>query len=141
MNRRAFAVITVLLGLLVGWLGNVFFYGKLIGLSVPLFTLVILVALAVAGRAIHFHWHWRNLWPVIPLVFFAAMVAVRADPLMIGLDMMAVLALGGLVLHYLPLAQPLDKDVFSQHVGAVIASGLVVPLAPFSEVGDSVGWL
>src|SRR5262245_3192806 len=113
MNRRSFAVLTVLLGLLVGWLGNVLFYNKLIGLSVPLFTLIFLGAIFIAGRALHFPWRrslLRNLWPVIPLVFFAGMVAVRADSQIIGLDILAALSLAGLTLHYLPMEYPLDTE-------------------------------
>src|SRR5688572_27826533 len=99
MQRRSFAVLAVGMGLLIGALATLFFYGKQFGLSVPLFVLICSAALIglskPAGRAVN----RRNLWPLLPILFFAVMVAVRDDWMIIWLDFAAILALGTLLLH------------------------------------------
>src|SRR5687768_169974 len=106
MEHRAFAFWTVILGLVIGFIGNLIFWQQWVGLSFPLFTLIIIGALALSSRlhsraAIRI----RNLWTLIPILFFAGMVAVRADPMITGLNMLAVLGLGALTLYYLPTRQ------------------------------------
>jgi hypothetical protein len=83
---------------------------------------------------------FRNLWPLIPLLFFAIIVAVRADWQIITLDVMAVLVLGALVLHYLPLERSLDEDSFTQHSLNVIQTAFMIVPTALVEASDSWGW-
>ena len=129
MERSALALRLVVTGLLVGILGNIFFYGKVVGLSFPLFAAVIIAALLVTSQRVGIPLRPRNLWPLIPLLFFAIMVAVRADLLITMLNVVAVLSLGGLVLFYLPLENPLDEDLVLCYIEATIASGLAAAVA------------
>src|SRR5690606_31024088 len=126
MDRRAFAALAVAVGLLVGFLGSVFFYDQQIGLSFPLFmslvTAVILAMSCPAGRRLN----RRNLWPLIPLLFFAAMVSARDDWMVRMLNVMAVLSLGALTLHYLIVEQPLDEDSFAAQAGSMVQAGVMV---------------
>jgi hypothetical protein len=92
MERRTLAVILLLAGLLVGLLGNRVFYGKVIGLSFPIFTFTLVAALSIPARQ---PLRLRHLWPLLPLAFFALMVAARADDV-IGLNVLAVMGLGTL---------------------------------------------
>lgn len=141
MERRTSAVWFVLIGGLVGLLGDVLFYGKSLGLS------VVLYASAVTGivLALQYWWHhslrWRNLWALIPLAFFAAMVAVRADGLTMMLDLLAVLALGGLTLHYLPLEQAIDEESFEQHGFAVLEAGMYMLPGAGAELAAATHWV
>lgn len=140
-TRQAFAVRALVVGLAVGLIGNILFYHKLIGLSFLLFTLVVsgavlLMVMWMGGRP-----GWRKLWPLLPIFFFAAMVAVRADPLVTGLNILSVLALGGLVLYILPLERPLDLTPFAEQVWGVIEAGLSIVPAGLAQLFDSWGWL
>jgi hypothetical protein len=141
MERRSFALLAVGVGLLVGLLGNIFFYNRLIGLSFPIFiTIVVIVILALArpaGRVLN----RRNLWPLLPLLFFAAMVAVRADWMVLLLNLAAVLTLGALGLHYLVLERSLDEDPLEVQAGAVFATGLMILPSALVETGHSWAWL
>ena len=105
MERRVFAVFVLLAGLFLGLMGNILFYGHALGLSFPLFVVIGTAMLLASARVVGQRLQVRNLWPLLPMGFFAAMVAVRADPLETLLNIMAVVALGALVVYYLPLDQ------------------------------------
>jgi hypothetical protein len=110
MDRKAFAVYTLLIGAGLGLLGNILFYGKVIGLSFPLFVgisaIVVLISSKITGQAVQL----RNLWPLLPMMFFAAMVAVHADELIIGQTLRRQ-CLGALALCHLPLKRHLDDTL------------------------------
>jgi hypothetical protein len=141
MDRRTYAVWTVLLGLVIGLAANIFFYNKTIGLSVPLFALVVVAAVFVSARVMRQKIRLRNSWPILPILFFTAMVAVRADPLITALNIMAALGLGALVLHYLPLPHAIDEDTLSDYGRGTLDAGVKIPLTPFLQTGRTVGWL
>ncbi|MBC6936633.1 MAG: DUF4173 domain-containing protein [Chloroflexi bacterium] len=140
MERRTFAIWAVGIGLVLGILGNVFFYGRVIGLSFPLFTVLSVIAV-LAARPAKQPLSRRNLWPLIPLLFFAAMVAVRADGLINLLNILAVLSLGGLTLFYLPLARALDEDSLLEQVGHTLEAGLELPPHAGREARFAWDWL
>lgn len=80
--------------LFLGWTVDLLFYGKALGISVPIFVLLLLGALFAIGKAERVHPALGNLWIVPPLIFFAAMVAVRAN---FFLTILNVLACGALL--------------------------------------------
>ena len=141
MPRKTLAVWIVLLGLALGVLGNLLFYQKALGISFPLFIFITVLVTLAATRPAQTPVRWRNLWPLIPVLFFAGMVAVRDDSSIIGLNIMAVLALGGLTLHYLPLTKPLDEAPLVEHISAVLEAGVFAVFGALPEIGDSWGWL
>lgn len=141
MEKRAFSALAVGTGLAVGIIGTVMFYGKLIGISFLLFTLVAVAALFLLARPADRKIQRRNLWPFIPLLLFAGMVAVRTDPLVTFLNVLAVLALGGLVLHYLALSRPLDEESFAEQLGGVVAVSIVILPFGLNALFESWGWL
>jgi len=141
MERRAFAGLTVGVGLLVGALATLFFYGKQFGLSVPIFvgivSALILILSRPAGRAIN----WRNLWPLLPVMFFAVMTALRDDWVILWLNLGAILALGALLLHYVSLPRALDTDSFAEQTGNVIQTSFMVLPYAIGEGGEAWSWL
>ncbi|MBZ0281259.1 MAG: DUF4173 domain-containing protein [Anaerolineae bacterium] len=141
MERRTFAVCAVLAGLAMGLLGNALFYGRPLGLSFPLYIAVGISLVLALARPAGLNIMRRNLWPLIPALFFAGMVAVRADWMVTTLNIGAVLALGGLALYYLPLKRPLDEASIQEHTLNLIETGIVVVPQSFIEVGQSWEWL
>jgi hypothetical protein len=140
MDRRNFAALAVGVGLVVGAVGTLLFYGKTVGVSFPIFILLGIAAVLGVAVATRRRLRPRNLWPLIPLLFFAMMVAVRADPLVLTLNVLAALALGALTLYYLPLERPLDEDSFAEHTINTIGTGVVVLPYGLGEVGESWAW-
>jgi hypothetical protein len=128
-------------GTLLGLLGNVLFYGQRVGLSFPLFVLAIIGVVLASSKPARRVPRVRNLWLLLPLGFFAFMIAIRADENILFLDVLAVMALGGLTLHYLPLDDFIDTEPLINHVRAVLEASLYLLPGPGAEIGDSWRWL
>ncbi|MEO1442850.1 MAG: DUF4153 domain-containing protein, partial [Chloroflexota bacterium] len=142
MSRRLFAVWTVFVGLVVGTIGMVMFYGQAVGVNFSIYTSLVLVA--VIGSAVYAQRevNWRNLWLVIPALFFAMMVAVRASEWLLFWNVVAALALLGLTLHYMGLKTPFDLSSSLEQFFALIEAGVRVVLGDgFVALFESGRWL
>jgi len=95
----------LLVALVSGWSVDLLFYGKALGVSFPLFVLLVSIALFGLGRLEGVPPARRNLWLLAPLLFFAGMVFVRANVFLTVLDVGASLALLGLVAHFYAAGQ------------------------------------
>ncbi len=141
MARKKLAAWLLLTGVLIGLLGNILFYDKAIGLSFPLFVVVFLGILFAFGFLTGANLSFRNVWVALPLVFFAVMMAVRGDTQIMMLNFLAVLTLGGLLLHYLPAAdRHLDDDSLLNHTAGLFETGLYLFPGAAPELSDSWGW-
>lgn len=100
MTRLNRTTLTLLVALILGFSWDMLFYGKPLGISVLLFVLLVLAALFGLSRWWNAYPAWRNLWLLAPLLFFAAMVAVRANAFVTFLNIVACLVLLGLVAHF-----------------------------------------
>lgn len=94
------ALRVLLPSLLLGWTADALFYKRALGLSVPLFVALTLLTLFWLARQERVTSIRRNLWPIVPALFFAAMVAVHANPLLTGLNLLATGALLLLVAYF-----------------------------------------
>lgn len=74
---KAAAVLSV--SVLLGILFDRFFWGHIPGLSVPLYTAVVVAGLIALSAAFHRPLDRAALWLLLPLGFFSAMVAVRTS--------------------------------------------------------------
>jgi hypothetical protein len=97
INRPSFTLLTALA---LGWSVDLLFYGKALGISVLLFVLLLIVALFGLGRLEGVRPAWRNLWLLAPLIFFAAMIFVRANPTLTFFNVVALLVLLGFVAYF-----------------------------------------
>lgn len=79
---------------------DLLFYGQALGISLLLFVLLVLGALFGLSRVEDVRPAWRNLWLLVPLIFFAGMVAVRANAFLTVLNVLATLALLGLLAYF-----------------------------------------
>ncbi len=96
----------LLVALALGWSVDLLFYGKALGISVFLFVLLLMAALFGLGRLEEVRPVRHNLWLLAPLVFFASMVFVRANPFVTFLNAVASLALLGLIAHFYAAGHP-----------------------------------
>lgn len=96
--RYPFLVLAVALGL--GCATDILFYGHSVGVSVILFVLLMLASLAGLGKLEAVCLARRNLWLIEPLLFFAGMVFVRANPTLMLVNIFATLALLALLFFF-----------------------------------------
>jgi hypothetical protein len=100
MTRLKSPVRVLLAALALGWATDLLFYGNRLGVSVPLFVVFLLGALFILGRAESVQLKHRNLWMLAPLVFFAVMVAVRANEMLTLANITAVIVLLALLAFF-----------------------------------------
>jgi hypothetical protein len=86
--------------LALGWAFDLLFYGQLPGLSVALFVLLLVGTLYAVARREGVTPRLRNLWLMLPLAFFAAMVAVHSDAGLTTLNILACLLILVLLAYY-----------------------------------------
>lgn len=90
----------LVVALALGWSVDLLFFGKALGISVLLFTVALLAGLFALGWREDAPPLRRNLWLVAPILFFAAMVAVRANLFLTVLNVLATLALLALFAYF-----------------------------------------
>lgn len=122
--------------LVLGWAFDLLFYGQLLGLSVALFVLLLVGALYLLARREGVAPRLRNLWLMLPLAFFAAMVAVHADAGLTALNILACLLILVLLAYYYS-AGNLDRLGFTGYYLALLISAFnamfrAAPLIPAS---------
>jgi len=88
-------------GLALGLVFDRLLTGRPLGVSFPLFIVLVLLALSLTMRWESVRPLRANLWVFIPLLFFAVMVAVRANAFVTFLNVSAVILLLGLIAVYL----------------------------------------
>lgn len=92
--------ILLLLALFLGWFTNWLFYGKALGVSLPIFVIVLLAVLAIATIGEERPLRWRNLLITGPLLFFAVMGMVRVNEFLTFLNVSATLSLLALLAYF-----------------------------------------
>src|SRR5215210_3850027 len=90
----------LLVGLGLGWCADLLFYGNRVGISVPLFVLLLVGALFVVGKLESVRSVHRNLWLMGPIMFFASMVFVRANAFLTFLNIVVVIVLLSLLIFF-----------------------------------------
>ncbi|MDH3944169.1 MAG: DUF4173 domain-containing protein, partial [Anaerolineae bacterium] len=68
------------ISLAVGWLFDLLFWGKALGISFPLFVFAAIAAGVWAARKDGVQLHRMSWWLLVPIAFFAVMSAVRLEP-------------------------------------------------------------
>lgn len=100
MFQRNHQSLILVVALFLGWSWDVLFYGKALGISLPLFAGLLIVALFGLGWRQGAPPLKRNLWLLLPLLFCAVMVAVRANAFVTFLNVTACLGLLALLAHF-----------------------------------------
>lgn len=92
-QRLTYPLAVTAVALLLGGAFDGLFYDQLLGISLPIFVLLLVAGLFGLGILEHKMPEPRNLWLLLPLFFFAVMAAVRANSLVTALNVLAVLVL------------------------------------------------
>ncbi|HEX9986998.1 MAG TPA: DUF4173 domain-containing protein [Chloroflexia bacterium] len=139
MTRLKSPVRVLLAALALGWVTDLLFYGNRLGVSVPIFLLFLLGALFMLGRVESVQLKHRNLWLLAPLVFFAAMVAVRANEMLTFANVTAVIVLLALLAFFYAAdhIERLGMLGYPVVVGLAIGRMLTRPAPEVSTVAQS----
>ncbi|MEM7033477.1 MAG: DUF4173 domain-containing protein, partial [Chloroflexota bacterium] len=90
----------LIIALLLGWATDQLFYGQVVGISFPIFVFLWLACLFGLGQLETIKPHLANMWLVVPLIFFALMVFVRANIFLTVVNIAACLGLLAFVSHF-----------------------------------------
>ena len=140
LSQMKSPLVVLVAGFGLGLAGDLLFYDQPLGISLPiLMLLAILVVLALAlveeNRITV-----ANVWLVIPLLFFAAMSAVRAAPLLRFLNISGTVLLFLLLLNRLSAKPMTDLGVLDYSV-QMMESGLFTLLMAVPLIGRGLGHL
>ena len=100
MLRKNRPYLILFIAVILGWVADQFFYGHPVGVSLPLYILLLLVSLFGLGWADGVKPEWRNVWLIGPILFFGLMVFVRANGFVIFLNIALSFMLLGLLVHF-----------------------------------------
>jgi uncharacterized protein DUF4153 len=127
---RLAAVRLVLIAGLLGICANALFVQYPLGVNAPLFALVTLLVLFTLAGVERVRPAWRNAWLAAPLMYFAVMLMVRAEPFLAFLNFCAVLGLALLLIYLFSSGRIISLGVWDYAIAAVISSieaGLIRP--------------
>lgn len=127
-------LVVVLTGLGLGLIGDLMFYAQPLGISVPILTLALVIALLVLARVEETSVVRANLWLIIPLLFFSAMSAVRAEPMLRFMNIVGAMGLALLLANRLA-TQPLARLNIGETIAAVSEAALLSPFITFPLLG------
>jgi hypothetical protein len=139
MNRIKPASRILLVALTLGLSWDLLFYGKPLGISVPLFVLLLTAALFGVALGEEMKPAWRNLWLLMPLIFLATMVFVRANPFLTFLNAAASLASVGLIAHFYAVGR-LERTGLIEYPLLLLQVGGNALIRPASLLTASVDW-
>lgn len=141
MNRKQLALMMVLVSVVMGLIGGQFFYEGKVGLNVPIYVTLATGIILLMARLSRTRINRRNLWVIIPMLYIAFMVSVRAAPMMIGLNILAVLTLGTLLVRFLCSDENIDTASLSNHIFTPLDVGLYTIYSPLVETAHSLSFI
>ncbi|MBN1311221.1 MAG: DUF4173 domain-containing protein, partial [Anaerolineae bacterium] len=137
VSQIKFPVAVALTGLGLGLIGDLMFYTQPLGISVPILALLVVAALLALATAEKTSVVWANMWLIVPLLFLAAMSAVRAEPLLRFMNVVGALALMLLLANRLA-TRPVDRLNLGEYIGILFETGLLSLIIAFPLLGRAV---
>lgn len=129
----------VLIALVLGLVANLLFYNKPLGISGFIFTLLLLIGLLSLGWLEKVKIMYRNLWLVIPLLFFSIMLFIRANTLLTFLNVLAVLTLFGFLLFFYAAGQ-IERLNFLDYLVVLTITGIGTLFRPVIIVSQATSF-
>src|SRR5574341_703163 len=127
--RLKFPLLVAGVGLLLGFTGDMMLYDEPMGVSLPILVLLALAALLVLTRVARIAITPANLLLILPLLFFAAFSAIRAQMFVRSLNVLAVLILSVLLANRLAAA-PIVRLSSVGYLAALVEGAILSMLAP-----------
>jgi hypothetical protein len=128
--------------LTLGWFADLLFYGKDLGISAIIFVLLVLATLYLLSRQEDVRPARRNLWLMLPTLFFAGMVSLHANIFLSALNVLAVITLLGLVAYFYSAGRIERLGIFGYPMALILAGvhavALAIPLVPASMDAEVV---
>jgi Domain of unknown function (DUF4173) len=122
--------------LLQGVLGDVLFHGVPLGLNVPLWVASFVACLVVLLRVSRAPLGQGRRWMIAPLVLFAAFVAWRDSPWLLGLDALAVA--GAVTVG--ALRSPAVRRPLADYAFGLLAAGASTVGGAFPLLAEDIRW-
>lgn len=119
--RLAAVRLTLIAGLL-GLCANALFVHYPVGVNAPLFALATLLVLFALARVERVRPAWRNAWLTAPLMYFAVMLMVRAEPFLTLLNFCAALGLAMLIIYLFTSGRITSLGVWDYAIAALVTS-------------------
>src|SRR5574341_370979 len=129
VSRMKSPLLVVAAGFALGLIGDLMLYQKPAGISLPILAGLFLVALFGLALSEDLPIVLGNLWLVIPLLFLAAMSAVRAAPFLLFLNVCGSFGLALLLANRLG-SQPVIRLDFGGLAAALLDSGIASAILP-----------
>jgi hypothetical protein len=124
ISKLKFPLAVIAAGFVIGLLSDLLLYGNPLGISVPIIVVLVLVGLFVLAAVEGIKIVLSNLWLILPLLFLAAMSAVRAAPLLRFLNISGSLLLMLLLANSIA-TRPLVKLNIGGYLEAVVESSMM----------------
>src|ERR671933_237160 len=122
--------------LLQGVLGDVLFHGVPLGLNVPLWVASFVACLVVLLRVTRAPLGQGRRWMIAPLVLFAALVAWRDSPWLLGLDALAIA--GAVTIG--ALRSPAVRRPLADYALGLFAAGASAVGGAFPLLAEDIRW-
>jgi hypothetical protein len=126
----------ILASLALAFIFNFLFFDKYIGVSIPIFTFILLGCLFFLGRKESRISLSKNWWLIILIMFFATMPAIRDNEFLTFLNILATLGLL-MILAY----QLVDTPAWLMKIHDYFSLGLVVPFRMLGGAFSSLATL
>jgi hypothetical protein len=140
MERKIPAIFILLAGLALGLLAYSAFYGRDWGISVPIYTAIVLITVVGFAAWEGLELNIRRLWLTLPILFFAAMFYVRANEEILFMDALAILVLSALLTNHFS-QKYLDEVGSFDYLATLICAGFMAFVGSFIELGRFFDWL
>ncbi len=127
--KRALVAVAAALGM--GLVFDILFFGKMPGISFPIYTGLTLIALIVAGLRQRRDLPKQALYLIPPILFFSSMVYLRASEFLTFLNVVMTLYLLGLFVSLV-----LRPKLFNYGFGDYLVLMLKLPLRVLGKIGD-----
>ncbi len=140
MPSTEMSVRTIILGILLGLAATLLIYGHALGLGFSLYGFVLIGALLVYALVQKVRPAYRNLFILVPVLFFIAMLSVRSDETLTILNLSAATAATLLLIYFFSSGNIAQQTVVD-YPAKILVSGVAVGVQPASELNQARKWV
>ncbi len=140
MTSSRTSAVNVIVGVALGIVATFLTYDHQAGLGLSLYIVILLGALLAVARTRHIQAQRNTLLLLVPILFFTAMITIRAGESLLLMNLSAGIGLTLLMLYFFTSGNLLNQTIFEYPFKAVVAS-FDVWLRPLTELLSARHWL